>query len=614
MGKKYKKKSYKNPVTILPDKVKPKKEGRRHLFIFSAIIAVLTAIAFFPMLKNEFVNWDDTFYVVQNKLLRGPDWKGIFTQPVVSNFHPVTILTLAFNYRISELEPFTYLLFNYLLHMANALLVFLFIYRISDGKKAIAFLTSLMFAIHPMHVESVAWVSERKDVLYTFFFLLSLMQYWRYLEKGRQLNLWISLLFFIISLLSKPAAVVLPLVLLLLDYWKGRRLTSKIFFEKIPFFLAALVIGIVTVMIQSRGAIAGFDLYPLWIRPFFGCYTLMIYFIRFFIPYPLSAFHPYPSPDDPGTAVLLSPLFVIALLVFLWLRRKDKTFVFGILFFVINLVLVLQFLSIGFTLVSERYTYVPYIGLAFFVSTWLYKKTTAANKIIFIAASVITLVFGFITFQRTKIWRNSAVLWTDVINRYPDAPLPRANRASYLSVIATEPANLNKRDSLFSLALQDCNHAIKVAPHEWAAFEKRGMLLLHLDRNQEALDDAGALLKLQPGNHLGYYIRGTVAMRQNNPAKALEEYNTCLSLKPENEFALNNRGTVLVNSYQRFQEALVDFNKAIAVNPKSGEYYLNRSICYFKMGEKELALKDAMTAVKWGKPLPAHYKELLNLK
>ena len=272
-----------------------------------------TAICLFPMLQNEFTNWDDQYYVVNNRLLKGPDWNGIFTEPVVSNYHPLTILSLTLNYHISGLEPFSYLLFNYLLHLLNTVLVFYFILRITERKIEVAFLTALIFGIHPLHVESVAWIAERKDVLYTTFFLLSLLQYWRFLTTEKKSHFWFSLLFFILSLLSKPAATVLPLLLILLDYWKGRKINIKSLLEKTPFFLAALAMGILTYSIQSKGDIAGFELYPLCVSPFFGCYTLMTYAIRFFIPYPLSAFHPYPSPDNLGPLVLASPVFVLAL-------------------------------------------------------------------------------------------------------------------------------------------------------------------------------------------------------------------------------------------------------------------------------------------------------------
>jgi len=327
--------------------------------IWMLLIAGTVAFFFSPMLNNGFTNWDDENYIVANLLLRGPDWKGIFTQEVVGNYHPLTILSLSLNYYLTELNPFSYILFNLLLHVANTLLVFYFIWIISEKKIWVALFTALLFGLHPMHVESVAWISERKDVLYTLFFLFALIKYWHYLKSGKILNYWLCFIFFVLSIASKPAAIVLPLVLFLLDYWKGRPYNKKIIIEKIPFFLVSMVFAGITLFIQSKTAVASLDVYPLWSRMLFACYVVMIYFLRFIIPYPLSAFHPYPDPGNLGTAVLLSPFFALALIAFIWVNRKNKLVVFSILFFIVNLLLVMQVVSIGYTIVSERYTYVP---------------------------------------------------------------------------------------------------------------------------------------------------------------------------------------------------------------------------------------------------------------
>lgn len=614
MNKKRKKKGLKTTSTVPVNTKKSGTSGHRGRAVRVAMLVLITAIAFFPMLFNGFTQWDDNYYVTQNRLLRGPDWYGILTVPIVSNYHPLTILSLALNYQVSELNPFFYHLTNYLLHVLNTILVFYFIYRITGEKITVAFFTALIFGIHPMHVESVAWIAERKDVLYTFFFLLALIQYWKYITAHKRHAYWLSFLFTLLSLLSKPAAVILPLVLLLLDYWKGRPLNLKTLIEKVPFLITAVVMGILTLQVQSRGAIAGFDLYPLWVRPFFGCYTLMIYFIRFFIPYPLSAFHPYPSPDQLGIAVYLSPLFVLALLFSLWYFRKNKAVVFGLLFFVVNLLLVLQVLSIGFTIVSERYTYVPYIGLAFTLGYWLYSKETKIKKWLPAFYIGIALAFGILTFQRTKIWKDGGKLWNSVLKVYPDAVLPRINRAGYMAELVMKGAYSGNRDSVLQFALQECNQVLKIAPHEPAAYEKRGTINLFLNRYQEMMEDASKLIQLQPGNYMGYYLRGRYYMSANEPEKSLTDFNTALSMRPYSDFTLDARDSLLVNAFQRYDDALKDFNRAIALNPNMGGFYMNRSICYFKKGDIDSALKDALTAEKLGEVIAPHYRELLNLR
>ena len=164
-------------------------EKRKILLSWVLPILVVTGICFSPMLKNGLTNWDDEYYVIQNALLRGPDWAGIFSKPVVSNYHPITIATLAANYSMTGLDSSSYLIFNLLFHLINTGLVFYFIWLISGKRVWVAAFSAAVFGIHPMHVESVAWVSERKDVLYTLFFLLSLIQYWYFLRNKKNKNL-----------------------------------------------------------------------------------------------------------------------------------------------------------------------------------------------------------------------------------------------------------------------------------------------------------------------------------------------------------------------------------------------------------------------------------------
>ncbi len=610
MGKKNKIKSKKvyKPSTAATIKSSLQKRSSFLPFLFLAVC--ITAICLSPMFKNNFTNWDDEYYVIQNALLRGPDWQGIFIQPVVSNYHPLTIITLAINYALTGLDPSSYLLFNFLLHLLNTALVFYFIWNISDKKIWPAFFTALVFGIHPMHVESVVWVAERKDVLYTLFFLLALLQYWRYLQTSRAGKYWFSFLLFIFSLLSKPAAIVFPLVLLLMDYWKGRAITRKTIIEKIPFFILSFVFGIITVKIQSHTAIAGLDFYPLTTRFFFACYVIMIYFFRFFIPYPLSAFHPYPPPDHLGVPILISPVFIIALLAFLWYQRKNKLIVFGFLFFLVNLLLILQIISIGATIVSERYTYVPYIGLTFTLSMFLYKYMKI-NSVRWLAPAVVTIAFGFITFQRTQVWKDSNTLWTDVIDRFPNSPVPRTNRANYNLRLAMDTAHKAEADTLYKQALEDCNVALKVRPNDIAGHEDRQNIYLNLNRDKEALADAESLIKLAPDNYRGYYTKGIVYTRLNDPEKALTNINKCLSLNPNIALALNMRGSILANNYQKYSEALSDFNKAINLDPQ-GNFYLNRSICYYRLGDLAKAKTDAQTAFQKGIMVPENYRKTLN--
>ena len=258
---------------------------------------------------------------------------------------------------------------------------------------------------------------------------------------------------------------------------------------------------------------------------------------------------------------------------------------FGLLFFLINILLVLQLVPIGFTIVSERYTYVPYIGLAFLV-TMIVTKNVSAKRFIAAAAGAVVVfsAFGFLSFKRTQVWKDSDSLWTDVINRYPNASLPRADRAqfNYSRAIMMEP---RQAEPFFQRVIDDCTVVI----------------------NNEA-DNAKAKEK---GGRSMYYMRGVAFSSLKQYENALADFNACLSINRADNEALYQRGTLLVNHYQKYAEALADFDRAIQISPL-GRYYLNRSICHYKLGELADAVADAQIASQKGVAIPENYRNILN--
>lgn len=576
-------------------------------------LILLTGLVFWPMLRHQFTNWDDEQYVLTNELLRGPDWAGVFSKPVVSNYHPLTVLSLALNYQVSKLEPFSYLLVNWALHLLNTGLVFYLIWLMSGRLRWVALFTAAAFALHPMHVESVAWVSERKDLLYTLFYLLALLRYWRYVESEGIKNYWLAFGLFTLSLLSKPAAVVLPLTLLLIDFWKGRDWRGRqIWLEKIPFLLMSLLFGILTVLIQSEKALVSLEKYSLLDRFFFGCYGLVVYLFRFFVPAPLSAFHPYPQPGALGWDIRLAPLALLGLIALAWYFRKNKALVFGLSFYAVNILLVVQFVAIGNTLLSERYTYMPYAGVAFAVAMLLWQKINipVANTVRWGLVALVALVFGYMTRQRVHVWENSETLWADALKSFPEAPIPRANRANYRYQEALKPANAQRSGALMQQALEDCNVALAGNPLHWASLDIRSIIYLQTGKPDSALADAEKMLIARPGDNKGYVHRASAFSHLRRYDEALSDYIRVLNSDPNDIEALNGRGTVLFNGKQQYREALADFEKAIAIKPQ-GRFYLNRSRAHFVLGDKQKAREDAQTAQRLGTAVPKDYQQLL---
>lgn len=251
--------------------------------------------------------------------------------------------------------------------------------------------------------------------------------------------------------------------------------------------------------------------------------------------------------------------------------------------------------------------------MAFLIGMMLDKYTTSTNRaLVWGIPALVLLVFGIMTFQRTKVWKDSDTLWTDVIKQYPDSPVPRTNRANHLIRISSNAGSKEKERELLERALEDCTIALKVKSNHAKGYENRQNIYLRFNKDSLALYDANELIKLEPQNRLGYYTKGVVYQRFNSPDSSIFYFNKCLELSPNTDFALNNRGSLLFNYYKKYKEALTDFTKAIEINPQ-GDYYLNRSYCYYQLGQVELAKADVRVAIQKNIAIPDNYRQLLKL-
>jgi hypothetical protein len=333
--------------------------------------------------------------------------------------------------------------------------VFIFIYLLSNKKIIVAIFASLWFGIHPMHVESVTWISERKDVLYTIFYLLSLIAYWFYLKKELALKfLFLTFILFACSVLSKAMAVSLPLVLLLMDYWTNRKFSIRLLLEKIPFVIFSIVLGLYAVTIQTQGGATQSISFPFLNRVLHASFGFIIYIAKLFVPTNLSAFYPYPYPlVNSGWIVseippalyltLFVSIVIVAFTSFLLIKKKPlaKIFVFGLGFYFVTVALVLQYIPVGRAIMADRYSYIPYIGLFFIIGELIHhvrysekKHLTQLGKLLIGVASVYSIIFFYLTKKQNKIWKNDLTLWSNVIEIYPNdgrIALPYFNRASY---------------------------------------------------------------------------------------------------------------------------------------------------------------------------------------
>ena len=419
-------------------------------------ILVVTFIAYAPSLQNDLLKtWDDQAYVTQNDLITNLSPAGmvrIFKEDrgLYANYHPLTTLSLAFNHAISGKSPLGYHLTNLFIHLLNTLLVFLFILMLPGKRIFAAALVALLFGIHPMHVESVAWISERKDVLYTLFFLASLISYLYYLQRNNHLKWYLlALVLFVCSMLSKAMAAPLPLVLLLIDYLTGRKWNVRVFVEKIPFFLISIGLGMLAMKIQAEGNATSSGLFSITSRTLHAGYGFVVYIVKILVPTGLSAFYPYPYPlvnsawllDHTPSILFITLLFstiLWGLIIFLFIKpaKKTQTFLFGMLFYAATIGMVLQFIPVGRAIMADRYAYLASIGIFIvigFLADDLYRQKKY-RTVVMAAMVLYSGALAVMTFERTKVWKNDETLWTDVMEKYPNdnrIMLPIANRANY---------------------------------------------------------------------------------------------------------------------------------------------------------------------------------------
>ncbi len=582
-------------IAIKANKHKKSKSTGAHLSgnreLVAGAIVLFTLLLYLPSLTHGFVDWDDPDYLRDNLVIHRLGWeqlKTIFSSFYGGNYHPLTTLSYAFEYAVSGYKSATLYHFNnLLLHLINVILVYWFIRQISR-QWIVAAIVALWFGIHPMHVESVAWVSERKDLLYSAFFLASLIGYGYYIRNkgsripyfvqnvsGNQKFYWISMLFFLLSALSKSAAVVLPVVLLLLDFLAGRKFSPGILLEKIPYLFIAVVFGILALLSQESAIHRGMNLDLSVINRFFTVnYAITRYLVMLFYPIGLSAYHPYPVMGT-GWQQSLFYLSVIANIALIgtavYLVRKSRIWLFGILFFLVNLILILQIIPVGGAFIAERYTYISYIGIFYLIASALVLSVEKYGKSGFLKLFMISIflmlsgVFAITAHQRIGVWTDSMTLFNDVVDQYPENHM-----AYYLR------AGVRKSDDAEG-AIADYTKAINLKPENPNALNNRGNIHSGMGKYQEALLDYNSALKYDSTLTESLNNRGAIKAISGDLKGALADIEKALLLNPEYKDAYRNRGLVRLQMNDR-TSARNDWKKAASLGDEMSKTLLNRYV------------------------------------
>lgn len=404
-------------------------------FFYLAILLVIGVITFFPVLGNNFTNWDDGAQLLNNPLIRKLSVRNlqeIFITTVVSEYHPLVTIIFSIEYHLFGLNPFPYHFHSLLLHLINAAMVY-FLFSYLSQKRLISFIGSILFLIHPFQVQVVAWVSARKDLVYTFFYLVSLMTFFRYYDQKKRLLYFVSFLFFIASLLSKTMAVSLPVIILLWIYAYRRPLRRKDWIDLIPYFVISLIMGGMTLSIQTNrlpGSAAHLDFSYENIILFLR--NISFYFTRLIFPANLSPVYLFPEKLSFGLASTW--FFLVAILVLLaWFRKcreERNNIIWGTGFFLITIFPVLRLLPFsGIEVAANRFIYIPSIGLFYLVGCGVLtivgklKESDPGRKAVWLSLVLIIIILSSQTNKRCRIWRNSETLWTEAILRQGESDL-----------------------------------------------------------------------------------------------------------------------------------------------------------------------------------------------
>jgi tetratricopeptide (TPR) repeat protein len=535
------------------------------------LVVIITFVVMSPTLQNEFVNWDDEVYITKNEVIKQIPFSNlveIFTYKINNFSVPLTLLSFQIEHYFFGLNPFPYHLTNLLLHLINVILIYLFINQLIDNQQnkkylkrfQIAFFVALLFGIHPMNVESVAWATERKDLLYTFFTLWALFHYQNMPHSPTPYQLvqnkryWLSLLFFVLSLLAKPQAIFFPMLLLLVDYFKDKPLKINLVIQKLPFFLVSLMTGIYLLTNVGTKVYEKLPDLTFFEKCLFSSYQVCLYLLKFFFPFNLNNFYGYPLLENGFYPIIfyVTPLILLGLIILIyWKCRANKLVIFGMSFYFANIFIFLQVFSVNTAIAYERFNYFAYNGLFLILVVYLHK--TKLHEYFRYALFAYLVLLGFLSFQRCKVWQSNITLFADMAQKNPND-----DNANKIALKNMGDALMEKRD--FAAAIEKYTQSLGRDTNYEQAYLGRGYAYFNLKRFVEALADYNKALTLE------------------------------LSFQNKQD-AFFNRGTSLMN-LKNYAQAIGDFNAVIQANPNSISAYLNRAYSLIGLGEYALAKAD----------------------
>ena len=598
--------------------------SRRALWVSLALIAA-NLIVYAQVWNHDFVNYDDPDYVTANPIVsdgltrHGVSWA--FTTVHSSNWHPLTWLSHMLDVQLYGLNPGPHHLTSLLFHMVNTLLLFWLLHRMTAALGRSAFVAGL-FAVHPLHVESVAWVAERKDVLSTLLGLLTICAYVAYVRQPRVRRYCLVLLLFALGLMAKPMLVTLPLVLLLLDFWPLRRIESgpnppggaeprrdwrlqtfRLVLEKLPLLGLAAASSIVTLVAQRRGgSVTGLEKLPLKFRAASALVSYAAYIGKMLWPARLAVFYPYPRtlPAAWVVGALLGLLGISVAVMRAGLRHPYLPV--GWLWYLGTMVPVIGLVQVGSQLMADRYTYVPLIGL-FIMVAWgipeLVARWRPPGMVLPAAAFLAILACMLTAWGQVQYWQNSSTLWEHAQN------VTTGNYLAYNNSGVTL-AKQGKMDQ----AILAFSEALRIEPGYADVHNNLGKALASQGRLGEAIAEYSDAVSIKPGFAEAHYNMGNALADQGRTDEAIAQYSQALRIKPDFPGAHDSLGSVLdspeahdnlgvaLAKQGKVDEAIGEFREALRIKPDDPVTHNNLGIGLAKQGKMDEAIHEFQEAVR----------------
>jgi tetratricopeptide (TPR) repeat protein len=598
------------------------------VFIVLACIA-----AYMPAIRGGFI-WDDETYVVENKLLTEPDglYRIWFTADSPSQYFPLVYTTFRFEHKLWGLNPLGFHIVNLLLHIANSLLLWLLLFRL--GIPA-AWLAASIFALHPVQVESAAWITERKNVLMTFFLFLSLLMWFRFIEgprqSGRRWGVYVlSLLLYSFALFSKTTACTLPAALVLILWFKRIRLDKKRWLEIVPYVLLGLAMSSITMWWEYIRYIGGTTLKLNWLeRALLASRALWFYLGKLIWPTNLTFSYPKwnITAADPYQYIWLLAWLVAALCMWRWRERIGRGFIAAIVFFAVTLLPMLGFFSLytfRYTYVADHYQYVACIGPILLVTTagcrLAARLDERKRQIAVVLPAFVLIVLGVLTWQQCHAYKDLETLYGDIIRKNPGSWMAHYNLgvtlkgqdkldeaiSYYQQTLRIKPDFMEAYDNLavalaqqnrFNEAIDCCQQGLRIKPDSAGIHCNLGIILGKYGRLDDAADHFRQALRLKPDYADACYNLGNLLQVQGKLDDAVSYYKQAINLNPDFAKAYDNIGAVLL-AQGKLDEAISYYLQALDIEPNDVMAHYNLGFALLQQGRFDEAAGHLRQALR----------------